>query len=301
METQKTLLFVYNRKAGKDRIGQVLADILQTFTEQGYLVTTYPSQAVGDVRRAVCAWGAGFDRIVIAGGDGTLNEAVTGSLDLPVPPLLGYLPTGTTNDFSRNLHLPTTILRQAKLAATGEGFFCDVGRFQEKPFIYVAAFGAFAEVSFSTPQRTKNLLGYTAYLLESMKRLPNIKPIEMTVELDGECFSGSYLYGMVSNTKSVGGLTHFPPGNPSLNDGLLEVTLISPAKDILELEKLGRNMLLGNLDVTSPMLHSYTAKSVKIFCEDAVLWSLDGENGGLHKEVEISVLPHAFQIVQGDA
>lgn len=295
----QSMLFIYNRLAGKDRNWIGLSDVLNVFTEMGYLVTAYPTQAPGDAGEAITRWGSSYDRIVVAGGDGTLNDAVSGLLRLPSQPPLGYLPVGSTNDFSKNLHLPATLVEQAAVAAEGIPRPCDVGRFNGRPFVYVAAFGAFVDVSFRTPQRTKNLLGYTAYLLESVKRLPSLKPFEITVEFDGKTIFGPYIYGMVSNTRTVAGISHFPPGNPELDDGLLEVTLISPPKDILEFEHFSRNLLLGNIDENNAMLHTFSTEKVRISCETELLWTLDGENGGLHQCAEVEVSSRAFTIVYG--
>lgn len=295
----QTILFVYNRHAGKDRNWIGLSDIVNALTAEGYLVTTYPTQAPGDAGEAVTRWGSSYDRIVVAGGDGTLNEAVTGLLRLPDKPPLGYIPIGSTNDFSKNLSLPASLIEAATVAAGGFPRLCDAGRFNNRPFIYVAAFGAFVDVPFTTPQPIKNLLGYTAYLLESVKRLTSIKPHQITLEYDEGEFSGKYIYGMVSNTTSVAGLAHFPPGDPKLDDGLLEVTLISPPKDIIELEHLGRSLLLGAKEIDNPMLHTFTASKVKITCEQDLIWTLDGENGGLHRVAEVTVEPKAFTIVHG--
>lgn len=295
----QSMLFIYNRLAGKERNWIGLSDVLNVFTEMGYLVTAYPTQAPGDAGEAITRWGSSYDRIVVAGGDGTLNDAVSGLLRLPSQPPLGYLPVGSTNDFSKNLHLPATLVEQAAVAVQGIPRPCDVGRFNGRPFVYVAAFGAFVDVSFRTPQRTKNLLGYTAYLLESVKRLPSLKPFDITVELDGKTISGPYIYGMVSNTRTVAGISHFPPGNPELDDGLLEVTLISPPKDLLEFEHFSRNLLLGNIDENNAMLHTFSTEKVRISCETELLWTLDGENGGQHLCAEVEVSPRAFTIVYG--
>jgi len=296
----QTMLLIYNRHAGKDRNRLSLAEIVNTMTAQGYLVTMYPTQAPGDAGEAITRWGSSYDRIVAIGGDGTLNEAVSGLLRLPEKPPLGYIPAGSTNDFSKNLSLPALPAEAALVATGGVPRQCDVGTFNGRPFIYVAAFGAFADVSFNTPQRAKNLLGYAAYLLESVKRLPSIKPYQVTVEFDGQEISGSFLYGMVSNTTSVAGIQHFPLGDPKLDDGLLEVTLISPPKDIVELERLGRILLLGDPQPTaSPLVQTFSASKVTIHAQEDLLWALDGENGGAHRTAEIGVIHHAFTIIHG--
>ena len=294
------MLFIFNRHAGKDRNWMVLADIVNTMTAQGYLVTTYPTQAPGDAGEAITRWGSSFDRIVVAGGDGTLNEAVAGLIRLPDKPPLGYIPIGSTNDFSKNLSLPPLPADAALAATEGVPRLCDAAKFNGRPFIYVAAFGAFADVSFNTPQTSKNLLGYAAYLLESVKRLPSIKPYQITAECDGRQISGAFLYGMVSNTASVAGIQHFPLGDPKLDDGLLEVTLISPPKDIMELERLGRLLLLGDPQgKTSPLVQTFSTAKITIQAQEELLWTLDGENGGAHRTAEIEVLPEAFTIIHG--
>lgn len=293
------LLFIFNHHAGKTAIRNNLSDVLDTLTAQGWLVTAYPTQAPGDAGEAITRWGGEYDRIVVAGGDGTLNEAVTGLLRLPERPPLGCIPCGTTNDFSRNLNLPTAIHDLAITAAEGVPRPCDAGRFNGRPFIYVAAFGAFTEVSYNTPQHVKNLLGYTAYLLESVKFLANIKPYSITVQYDGQEISGNYIYGMVSNTTSVGRFRNFPPGNPALDDGLLEVTLVSPPKDIMELEQFGRGLLLNDPAAKSPMLTTFPAAKIQISCNEELLWTLDGEYGGAHTVAEIAVEPQAFTVVHG--
>lgn len=295
----QTMLFLYNRHAGKDRNWTSLSEIIETLTQQGYLVTTYPSQYSGDVGEAARRWGANYDRIVVAGGDGTLNQVVSGLLQVPNAPPVGYIPVGTTNDFSRNLSLPGGLLNLAETAANGVVRPCDVGRCNGRTFLYVAAFGAFTEVSYDTPQKVKNLLGYTAYLLESVKYLGSIKPYQIRVEYEDQVLEGTYLYGMVSNSTSVGRFRNFPPGNPLLDDGLLEVTLISPPKDIFELEQLSR-MLLLNGEVVSPMLTTFSTAEVTIICDKEIPWTVDGEFGGAHTTAEIEVIPHAFTVVHGE-
>lgn len=293
------LLFIYNPFAGKDRSRANFSDVVNTLTEAGFLVTTYPTQAPGDATTAISRWGADYDRIVVAGGDGTLNETVSGLLSLEHAPALGYLPMGSTNDFAKNLHLSADPLEAAHVAAMGQPFACDAGLFNDRPFVYVAAFGAFADVPFTTPQHYKNILGYSAYLLESVKRLSSIKPYDIVLEHDGGVLEGRFIYGMVSNTISVGGFAHFPPCDPKLDDGLLEVTLIEPPGDLLQLERLARTLLLGSAGPDTPLLHSFSSSRVHLRAQEDLIWTLDGENGGIYREAEILVRPQAFSILQG--
>lgn len=294
------ILFIYNRHAGKDKNWVALSDLINAMTEQDCLVTTYPTQGKGDAGDAIVRWASAYDRVVVAGGDGTLSEAIAGAVRITDPPVIGYIPTGTTNDFSRNLNLPSKKPAElAVTAVTGEPVPHDLGRFNGRPFLYVAAFGAFTEVAYYTPQRAKNLLGYNAYLLESVKYLNTIKPYSVTIEYDGQVLSGSYLYGMVSNTTSVGRFRNFPPGSPDLCDGRLEVTLISPIRDFQDLEAFSRALLRNDPSILDSMLTTFSASHIRITGETDLLWTLDGEAGGAHRVAEIETLHKAYTIVHG--
>lgn len=298
----KRVLFIYNRHAGKNKTWGSLSDMINAMVEVGCFVTAYPTQYRGDAGDAIVRWGNQFDQVVVAGGDGTLSEAIAKVIRMEKPPLIGYIPVGTTNDFSKNLNLPLDSLTDlAVTAVTGEPMVHDLGKFEDKTFLYVAAFGAFTEVSYTTPQRAKNVLGYNAYMLEAARKLiPNLKPHHVKLEYDGNTIEGDYLYGMVSNTTSVGRFRNFPPGNPDLSDGLLEVTLISAVRDVKEMEELSRALLLTDPGQLTTMLHTFSARKVKITCEDGMAWTIDGENGGRHQTVEIDTLHHAYTIRHGD-
>ena len=208
----KRVLFIYNRHAGKNKTWAGLSDMINAMVEKNCLVTAYPTQYQGDAGDAIVRWGHDFDQVVVAGGDGTLSEAISGVRRTENPPVIGYIPVGTTNDFSRNLNLPSDKLPElAATAVTGVPQTHDLGSFNGRNFLYVAAFGAFAEVSYTTPQKIKNVLGYNAYLLEGAKALTSIKPHHIKVEYGDEVIEGDFLYGMVSNTTSVVGVRNFPP------------------------------------------------------------------------------------------
>lgn len=298
----KRVLFIYNRHAGKNKTWAGLSDMINAMTAQNCLVTTYPTQYRGAVRDIIRDIGHQYDQIVIAGGDGTLSEAISSARKLDPPPVIGYIPLGTTNDFSRNLDLPSPkhLTDIAATAVTGVPQTHDLGSFNGTDFLYVAAFGAFTQVSYSTPQKMKNVLGYNAYILEGARNLASIKPHHIKVAYDGKVLEGDYLYGMVSNTTSVGGMRNFPPGNPDLSDGLLEVTLISPIREVKTVEEFGRAVLSGDPSVLSSILTSFSAPKVTISAESGLTWTLDGEPGGTHKTAEIEAIHKAYTIVHGE-
>lgn len=296
----KRLLFIYNPKAGKGKIRSHIADIVEIFDRAGYQVTIHPTRRKGDTARQIYKNGDAFDRIVISGGDGTLNEALSGlrrrvetGMTLPE---LGYLPTGSTNDFAVSLGIPADPVRAAKIAVDGTVFSCDCGDFNGTPFAYVAAFGAFTKVSYATPQQTKNSLGHMAYVLEGIKSLPQIKGIPATVQTEDETFEGSFLYGMVSNSHSVGGLNGFyGKSTVSLDDGCLEMVLIKEPKTLADQSELMTDLLRLNLNSRHIIFRK--TKKLSVLCEEELAWTLDGEFGGAPRLAEISAVPDAYQIV----
>ena len=219
------MLFIYNPHAGKGRVKTRLADLQDAFARAGWLIIAHPTQGPGDAAAAAAELGGSVDRVVCCGGDGTLHEVISGLMALKHRPEIGYIPAGTTNDFSRNLRLPRGMDARAETAAAGCPRPVDVGRFNDQYFIYVAAFGAFTDVSYDTPQSFKNLFGHLAYVLEGAARLPNLHSYHLTVESDAGREEGDFIYGMVSNTVSVGGFQS-RGHNVSLDDGLFEVVLI---------------------------------------------------------------------------
>ena len=296
----KRVLFIYNRHAGKNKTWAGLSNIINAMTEEDCLVTAYPTQYRGDAGEAIVRWSKDFDQVVVAGGDGTLSAAIAGAVRLDEQPIIGYIPVGTTNDFSKNLNLPLGDLTAlAATAVTGVPHTHDLGRFNGQSFLYVAAFGAFTEIAYSTPQKAKNLLGYNAYVLEVVKNLASIKPYHLKVEYDDKVIEGDFLYGMVSNTTSVGRFNNFPPGNPDLSDGLLEVTLISPVRDAKDIEEFSRALLKTDPSSLSSMLTTFSTPKVTITAADELLWTLDGEAGGAHQVVEVEAVHNAYTIIHG--
>lgn len=299
----KKLLYIYNPAAGRRTAKASLSDVVEVFSRQGYEITVHPTQGRGDATRTVLEDGGGFDRVVCCGGDGTLNETVQGLLALPADkrPVLGYIPAGTTNDFSRTLELPRTLPELAEAAGAGAPRPIDVGEAAGRPFTYVAAFGLFTDVSYSTPQANKNLLGHFAYLLEGMGRLAGIPSYHMKVSTrSGTEVEGDFIYGMVGNTVSVGGLVNLPRDKVLLDDGRFEVILIrqpKTAKDwqsiltaltTLELSKDGEGAVVG-----------FSAEEVTFTCDAPVAWTVDGEFGGEQQITTVKNLPRALTIACG--
>ena len=281
----KKLLFVVNGHSGKGQIKNKLLDIIDIMIKEGYHVQVHTTQEREDATKVVREQAKYYDLVVCSGGDGTLDEAVTGMMQSEVRTPLGYIPAGSTNDFANSLEIPKDMIQAAKTAVLGVPFSCDVGEFNGDYFIYVAAFGIFTDVSYATSQELKNALGHVAYILEGAKRLYTIKTYHMRVEYDGNEIEGDFLLGMITNSTSVGGFKNMTGKDVKLDDGMIEVTLIHKPKNIIELNTIIAS--LTNLKDETDLIDSFRAESVKFYSEEEIPWTLDGEFGGDHKEVQI--------------
>lgn len=296
----KKLLFVYNPRAGKEMLKPRLSDVLDIFVKAGYEVTVHPTQAYRDAYYQIKEYEVGkYDLIACSGGDGTIDEVATGmmkrrEMGKDVVPV-GYIPAGTTNDFAKSLHIPRKPLAAADNAVKGVPFPCDIGKFHDSVFVYIAAFGIFTDVSYETDQAVKNVLGHMAYILEGAKRIFNIPSYKIKVEHDGEVIEDEFIFGMVTNSRSVGGFSNMVGKNIVFDDGLFEVTLIKTPKNPIALQEIIAALLIEQVDTK----HMYTFKTKKITFDsvEEIPWTLDGEFGGEQDYVEIENVQKAMEIM----
>ena len=292
----KKLLLLMNPFAGTRKANRVLADVLLLFNNRGYDVTVHMTAGPGDGAKAVQARAAEMDLIVVAGGDGTFNEAITGLLRSGVDCPLGYIPCGSTNDFANSLHLPLDVLSAAEAIMDGEPVSYDVGRFGDRYFSYVASFGAFTRTSYATSQSVKNMLGHLAYVLAGVKEIFQIPKAHVAVETDDGSFEGEYIFGAVSNSTSVGGILTLDPKLVDMRDGKFELMLVRPPKDALELLNLIQALMAQRY--VSPMLTFRTVSRLTVRPDPTMAWTLDGEKENGHAVVEVENLHHAIHLIQ---
>lgn len=295
------LLFIYNPTSGTGQVKGALAPVLDVFTKAGWLTTSYPTQCKGDAVRVVRELGPRFDRVICAGGDGTLSEAVAGLTGLPDPPPLGYIPFGSTNDCATTLHLPRKP-REAALVAAGTGVPVpiDTGRLNGKPFIYVAAFGAFTKVAYDTPQDLKNTFGHLAYIFAGIASLPTIAPYHMTVEFDGQTLEDDFYFGMVSNSQSIGGLKPPKAERVVLDDGLFEVTLVRKPLKLADLTDGLQALINLSQNDRSGALVQFQARSLTFASDQSIPWTVDGEFGGSRPVNRVENRQKALKIIRGE-
>lgn len=294
---KKRIFFVFNMHAGKARIKTKLSDILNTFTEKGYEVTAYPTQYAGEAVLRIEALEDGYELVVCSGGDGTLDEVVTGMMRRPeekrIP--IGYIPAGSTNDFAKSLGLPQKMEDAAARIMAGKRFPCDIGAFNQDYFVYIAAFGIFTDVSYQTDQQMKNVLGHMAYILEGMKRLTNITSYKMKLRWEDREVEDDFLFGMVTNSRSVGGFKSIIGTEVVLDDGVFEVTFIKRPKNLLELNETLTALLLAEID--ERYMYSFRTNRLEVEAEGEVPWTLDGEYGGDHRAAVIENRKQALEFI----
>ncbi len=295
---KKKLLFIYNPLAGKSKIKNWLSSIIEYFVKSDYEVVIYATAGKKDAKKIVmdCLSREEYELIVCSGGDGTLNEVIGGIMHSEQKPCIGYIPSGTTNDFAYNLKLPKNLPKAANVVLSGEAFPCDVGLINGEYFTYTAAFGLFTDASYETPQTTKNMLGKLAYILEGVKRLPNWKSYHMEITCADRVITDNFIYGMVANSISVGGIKGLTGKDVLLDDGLFEGIFIKMPQNVLDFQGIINDLLKGNLN--SDHIFSFPVKEILLTSEEMVPWSIDGEFGGEFQTVNIVNINKAVKIIR---
>lgn len=295
---KNSLILIINPVAGKKQALKFLPDIISTFTESGYVVSTYVTQKRGDAMRFARDHGDGFDLIVCSGGDGTFNETISGMAAAGLNKPLGYIPAGSTNDFAVCNNIPSDVLSAAKNAVCGGVKQLDIGRFNgNQYFSYVAAFGAFSWLSYTTSQNMKNVLGHSAYILDGIKDLSKLQSEYMTVIAGGREYEGDYIFGAVCNSTSVAGTITLPESVVKTDDGVFEVLLIHKPKTLQELQSVLMN--LKNQDYSSPLIEFFQADVITAEAIRNVIWTLDGERGKTARSFRIENIPRFLMLAHG--
>ncbi len=295
----KKLMLILNPAAGGGKGITSIGPVMEVLYKGGYLPTVYYTTAAGEATQLVLKHAAEYDCVACSGGDGTLSEVVSGLVQLRDPPPLGYLPQGTSNDVASSLGIPKTPVAAAKFLVRGKPTPIDAGRFNDSDyFTYIAAFGAFTEVSYETPREQKQSLGHFAYVLQGLSKLPKISSYRTIVELDGgRTIIDDLLFGSVSNTRTVGGMVRLKNDMVDLDDGIFEVMLVrDPGPgNVIELNKITSSILQGTF--SNPYIRVTRSSRVKFAFEEPVKWTRDGESGGAHQQVELQNLHSAVSIL----
>lgn len=290
------MLFIVNPRSGKGQIKNQLLAILDIFNKGGWNTQVHITQAPMDAMETAAQMGEQMDMVVCSGGDGTLSETIAGLMRLEHAPVLGYIPAGSTNDFASSLGISFNMKKAAASIIEGEIRSIDIGKFcGDRYFVYVAGFGAFTEVSYLTSQDKKNILGHQAYMLEGVKCLVNLKSYQLRIEAEERILEGEFIFGMITNTISVGGFKGLVTKDVALSDGLFEVLLVHTPKTPLDLSNIINYMFLK--EEQNEYVYKFKTSHLRILSEEPVDWVLDGEFGGSHREVQVENLSQRIDIM----
>ncbi len=292
----KKMLFVMNPYSGMRRGSRHLAEVISLFNRADYEVITHITGGPKDATSVVLQRAKDVDLVVCCGGDGTFNETVSGLLLSGADTPLGYIPAGSTNDFASSLKIPTNILQAARDIVEGEPVSYDVGKFGDRYFSYVASFGAFTRTSYSTPQNIKNALGHTAYVLEGIQELSQIRKERLRFEIDGRVIEDNFLFGAISNSTSVGGILNLDPKQVDMADGKLEILLVRAPRDVLEIPECIRAVQSQRYNCS--MITFLSAEKIRVYADPSMPWTLDGEREDGHAQVDVENVHLAIRMMQ---
>lgn len=292
----KKMLFVINPNAGMRKAKRQLSDILEAFCRADYTVTVHITSGPGDAATAVMRYAQGMDLVVCCGGDGTFNETINGLIQCGAPTPIGYIPAGSTNDFAASLNLPTEPMDAVQEIIEGHPVEYDIGQFGQRYFSYVASFGAFTRTSYATPQSIKNALGHTAYILEGIKDISQIRSLHIKMELDDEVIEDDFLFGSISNSTSVGGILTLDPTQVDMRDGKFEILLVRAPRKMGEITECIQALQSKQYDCQ--MMTFRSASHIRVSADPEMVWTLDGERADGAEIVDIYNRHLAISLMQ---
>ena len=295
MPKEKRALVIINPYAGQRMANRHLTSVVEVLSSEGYLPTVLTTTVEENGSFLVREYGKSADLYVCIGGDGTFHEVVAGVLDVAPKTPIAYIPAGTTNDFAKSIGLPTSIPRATALISDGLPCAIDIGTFNNEYFTYTASCGAFTRASYATPRAMKNSLGHLAYVLESIRSLPELRPVHLRIETEERVYEDDYIFTAVCNSTSLGGVLRLKPEAVDLQDGQLEFLLIRAPKTMMEFTKIVQGIQAKRYE--PPLMTLFSAASAKIYTPPALDWSLDGEHVATRGTVEISAKRLAFKLL----
>ncbi len=290
------LLLIMNPVAGVKKSNKVLTEIVQLFCENDYECQIQMTSLSCGANKLVKMYGQDKDVVVCIGGDGTFNEMVSGIVEAKLSPRVGYIPSGSTNDFGSGLGISQNPLVAAQDVINGSPLTLDVGSFNGRIFTYTASFGIFTKSSYNTPRDLKNALGYLAYVLEGIRELTELQSFYVKFKSKKYETEGQYIFGGVCNSRRIaGGFLKFSDAVVDMNDGLLEVLLVKFPKNPAELMQLLVDLQAGKY--TGSMFEFFSANEITITTEDEIPWTIDGEYQKGNEKITVKNIKSAINLI----
>jgi YegS/Rv2252/BmrU family lipid kinase len=301
MQKRRKLLLIMNPRSGIMLAPKYLSELVERFSRAGFLTQILMTTASGDARQFAEEYGGEADVVAVSGGDGTLNEVIDGMITAGHKTEIGYIPSGSTNDFAASIGLTGSIFDCVDTIIEGNAEPFDIGCFNGRYFSYIASFGAFTSTSYSVPQTVKNMLGHTAYILGGIKDILSIKSVHARITTDRgtpaeKVLEGDYLFGAVCNSRSVAGILKLDKKEIDMNDGLMEVFLVRMPKDLIALNEIAINMLNGTLG--SNQIDFFSAGHIEVDIQPGTHWTLDGEFEEGTDHCEIRAVESAIKLIR---
>ncbi len=276
------ILFIINLKAGKrahkDRLLEEIGRLCKDHN-----IEIRITQGIKDAYDVIYTKGNLYDAILVSGGDGTIHEVTCALKDGHHDTPFGVYPLGTVNDFA-NIH-ELNFKKTTDQVLLNAYKKIDIAKFNDTWFDYVAGFGAFCDVSYSTKRQDKELFGSLAYIVKGIADLPNIRPHHIEIKTEEMTYSGDVLFGLVLLGHRAAGIDIFKKEEAHSDDGFLDVIIIEYTPNILELY----NYLIGILGNKAKYVTRFKCKELSFKSEDLVKWTLDGEDGGILDEAKIMI------------
>lgn len=291
----KKLLFIMNPVSGKRGSKSGFIYALNEFSKHGYQVEVYITQARRDAYTYALNHGSNYDIVAVSGGDGTLNEVTSALVQLEKKPLLGYIPTGTMNDFGTNFNLTNDFKKGAQIICAEKTDVFDMGHINDQYFNYVAGFGMICEVSYETDQNLKSQFGNLAYVIKAISMLPNLRPYHVKINMDGILVEKDIMFGLIINGVRVSGFDLVKKSDDAIRDGVFDIILVEHTENLLELYNYATGLL--NPEAEVKYVYRYQAKSITIESNEEIKWTLDGEEGKPTTLASIENLQQALTII----
>lgn len=271
---------IYNPTSGKEIFKSKISKVVEKLSSKDYVVEVYPTKCERDaVNVARSCASEGIDLLVVSGGDGTLHEVVNGLAEQEGRPKILYIPSGTTNDFANSVGIPTNLNGALSLLDDGEVRSIDIGKIEDKYFVYVAAFGVFTKVTYTTPSKLKTIFGHLAYIFSGVADLQKLnEPLPITVEANGRVDELQASIFLVANSTRVAGLNNILP-TAKLDDGMFDVLNVN-SKTLGILPEVIKNVATGvKTNFNKNGLLHFETDEITVRCDKKIKWNLDGELG----------------------
>lgn len=286
----KRCVIIMNPASGKSKNKENIKNIYDILRKYDYDTVIKYTRGRKDATDIVRELDDNVNLVISAGGDGTLNEVVTGNLQRKKRLTLANLPMGTTNDVGNMYGLTGSVTSNLELILSGTVKNIDVIKINEKPFVYVACFGDYIDMAYNTPRQLKKKYGKVAYVIYGLKQLRNkIHKYDIKYTIDGKEYSGNYSFIFITNSSRIAGLNNVYY-DVKLDDNKFEVALAHVEKKADMLKLLVQINTKEIKDI--PNITYYRTNNFKIEFLDSpkTSWCIDGE------ELQASKLDYNFEI-----